>query len=170
VKVALGWIGENTSGPHRENPHFPSDAGRGECPSGVTGRVKEAGEVAGVAVAEDETVMLYCVFVTQRYVQEGQVDVDRERAAVGHGDPHGDPVGASGAHGERRRRRGAGAQAAGGGVDVGDGDGGSVVHGHLEVEVPGGSCAGIVCNAGVAEGGCDGGPGLRRLLRLVAGG
>jgi hypothetical protein len=68
--------------------------------------VEERGKAAGEGVAEDETVMLYCARVTQRYVEMGKVRVAGRSRAFGYGCHDRGVVGSSGGHGEVETARG----------------------------------------------------------------
>ncbi len=90
----------------------------------AAGPVQKLGKVVGVGAAEDETVVLYCARVTQRYVQKGEVRIQGQSRTVGNGNLHRDAVGRSGVDGEARFRYGLGREPVEGGADDADGDGG----------------------------------------------
>src|SRR5689334_23383438 len=59
-------------------PALPLWRGRAAGGRRAADSVQESGEVAGVSAAEDEALILYCARVTQRYVQNGQIHVERQ--------------------------------------------------------------------------------------------
>ena len=96
--------------------------------------MKELGKVAGVGAVEDETVVLYCARVTQRYVEKGEVRFQRQAGTVGYGNLDGDPAGYPRVDGEVALRCGVRGESGEGGAGDGEGDGRSAVDGDGEAE------------------------------------